>query len=262
MDKHTCRNCDNHFSGAYCNKCGQKLAHRITMGHIAHDITHAFTHADKGFFHLMLGLFKNPGKVAREYIIEEKRKRYFTPFQYVLIIGTIATFVVVNSHYMENAMKMMAMTDPANSQQAAIMQQVSYLQSKYYNIFILLQLPFMSLATFWLYRRHRLNYAEHLTLNTFITAQTTFIGMVLMLFLFITGHQNFNVIRFFTVTIGLVSVSYHIVMYMQFFQQLNLKGFFKALLTYVVGLVIFFLSTVILSFLAGLIFMLIKKALH
>jgi hypothetical protein len=86
MDNHTCCNCNNEFTGEYCNQCGQKLTHRITMAHLAHDILHAFTHADKGFLYLMVQLFKNPGKVAREYIVEGKRKRYFMPFQYILII--------------------------------------------------------------------------------------------------------------------------------------------------------------------------------
>ncbi|MCP9752058.1 DUF3667 domain-containing protein [Ferruginibacter sp. HRS2-29] len=261
MDKHTCRNCDNHFSGDYCNRCGQKMAHRITMGHLFHDITHAFTHADKGFFHLMLGLFKAPGNVAREYIIEEKRKRYFMPFQYLLIIGTIATFVVVNSHFMENAMKIMAMTDPANTKQTAMMQQISYLQSKYYNIMILLQLPFMSLATFWVYRKYKLNYAEHLTLHTFITAQTTLISMILMLFLFITG-TDFNVIRFFSITISVISISYHIGVYMQFFQQRSVGGFFRGLSSYIIGILLFFISTVIVTIIIGFIYAMIKKAGH
>ena len=32
-----------------------------------------------------------------------------------------------------------------------------------------------------MYRKFKLNYAEHLTLQTFITAQTTILGMLVML---------------------------------------------------------------------------------
>lgn len=201
MNNHTCQNCDHQFTGEYCNKCGQKIVHRITLGHIAHDLVHAFTHADKGFFYMMKELFKNPGKVAREYILEGKRKRYFTPFQYILLIGAVATIVVVNSHYMENAVRAMNMSgDAVSTKQAILMQKLTYLQGKYYNILILIQLPFLSLSTFWLYRKYKYNYAEHLTLHTFITAQTTLIGMVLMIGLFFTGHSNMNMIRMFTMT--------------------------------------------------------------
>ncbi|HRD56577.1 MAG TPA: hypothetical protein PK504_00945 [Ferruginibacter sp.] len=72
MKNHICQNCNNEFNGEFCNQCGQKIVHRITMPHLWHDLIHAFTHADKGFFHLLIALFKKPGAVAREYILEGK----------------------------------------------------------------------------------------------------------------------------------------------------------------------------------------------
>lgn len=255
MPTHICPNCDNQFTGQFCNNCGQKLSHRITMGHIGHDLVHAFTHTDKGFFHLMIQLFKKPGKVAREYIVEEKRKRYGTPFQYIIIIGTIATFVVINSHFMENMMRAMgAGTQDAASRQAVALQKITDLQSRYYNFLILLQLPFMSISTFWLYKKYKFNYAEHLTLHTFITAQTTLISMILMLFMFIMDKSNVNIMRSFTVFVGLASFVYHIIMYMQFFLEKTFKGFLKALAAYLLGLVIFFVVVMVLSITGGIIY--------
>jgi hypothetical protein len=260
MNNHICQNCDHQFKGAYCNHCGQKTTHRITMGHIAHDLAHAFTHADKGFFYMMLQLFKNPGKVAREYILEGKRKRYFTPFQYILLIGAAATIVVVNSHYMENAMRAMNMAgDTVSTRQAAMMKQISYLQGKYYNILILIQLPFLSLSTFWLYRKYRYNYAEHLTLHTFITAQTALVGMVLMIGLFFIGHSDMSMIRLFTTLMGIIGATYHIVMYMQFFRQKTFAGFLKALLAYILGVVIFFIAMMIVGTIVGLVMLMKSK---
>ena len=246
MNNHTCQNCNHPFIGEYCNQCGQKVIHRITIGHIAHDLVHAFTHADKGFFYMMLQLFKNPGKVAREYILEGKRKRYFTPFQYVLLIGALAAIVMVNSHYMENAMRSLTSAD-VSTKQAAIMQQITYLQGKYYNFFILIQLPFLSLSTFWLYKKYKYNYAEHLTLHTFITAQTTLIGMVLMIGFFFIGHSSMSMVRTFTVLTGTIAAVYHIIMYMQFFRQKTFAGFLKALLAYILGIVIFFIAMILVG---------------
>ena len=255
MSTHICPNCDNQFTGQFCNNCGQKLSHRITMGHIGHDLAHAFTHTDKGFFHLMIQLFKNPGKVAREYIVEQKRKRYGTPFQYIIIIGTIATFIVVNSHFMENTMRAMGADKMGSSgNQAAIMQKITELQGKYYNFMILMQLPFLSLATFWLYKKFKFNFAEHLTLHTFITAQTTLISMILMLFMFILDKSNINIMRSFTVLVALTSMAYHIIMYMQFFRQKTFMGFLKGLAAYILGLVIFFVFTMIISVIIGIVY--------
>lgn len=260
MTSHLCPNCNNEFTGKYCNNCGQKLAHRITMGHLSHDLVHAFTHTDKGFFHLMIGLFKKPGQVAREYIIEEKRKRYGSPFQYLLIIGAIATIVVVNTNFMQASMHAMGLdSTQQNNRQVEIMEKVSAFQSKYFNLMILLQLPFLSLSTFILYKKSKLNYAEHLTLHTFILAQTTLISMILMLFLFILDKSNINILMSFNILLTVASLFYHTTVYMQFFKQLNFKGALRAIWAYIFGLIIFFVSVLILSMIIGVIWGLLIK---
>ena len=86
MSTHICPNCSNEFTGQFCNRCGQRQAHKITMAYIWHDLMHAFTHTDKGFFYMMGQLFVRPGKVAYEYIVQAKRKSYFPPFQYLFIL--------------------------------------------------------------------------------------------------------------------------------------------------------------------------------
>lgn len=261
MPDHICPNCNNHFSGNYCNHCGQKLAHRITLGHIGHELAHAFTHTDKGFFHLMIELFRKPGQVAREYIIENKRKRYGTPFQYILIIGAVATFVVVNTHFMESTMEAVGMTPGANNDsKKQIMQKVNEFQSKYYNFMILLQLPFLSLAGLWVYKKYKLNYAEQLTLHTFITAQTTLISMILMLLLFVLDRSNVNIMRSFALLVSLASIVYHIGVYMQFFREKSFLGFLKATGAYLLGILIFFISVTVISLLVGYVYVALTKS--
>jgi hypothetical protein len=61
----------------YCPQCGQKTdIHRLTFTHILHEFFHAFTHADKGIFHLLNGLVAKPGTVERE-MVEGKWKKVF-----------------------------------------------------------------------------------------------------------------------------------------------------------------------------------------
>ena len=237
---HQCPNCDNNFEGQYCNKCGQQVAHRITMRHIGHDLAHAFTHTDKGFFHLMLALYRNPGKVAREYILEQKRKRYVTPFQYLLIIGAVATFIVVNSHFMINTMRAMgAGGAEISARQAAVMQTMADLQGRYYNFLVMLQLPFLSASTLLVYRKHRLNYAEHLTLHSFISAQTTLTSVILITAIYFFGQGHPVLVRSFISIMIIFSLVYHLVMYTGFFRDRRFKGFAKAFLAYFLGLTIF-----------------------
>ena len=247
MNKHTCRNCDNHFTGHYCNNCGQKEAHRITMGHILHELVHAFTHADKGFFHLLLQLFVKPGIVAREYIVEGKRKRYFMPFQYILLIGAVAAFIAVNSHYIETTMKAIGGDTIYSGKQARFMQTISHYQSKYYNFLILLQLPFYSLATYLVYRKYKMNYAEHLTLQTFITAQTTILAMLVMLLIFLLGKPGI----YLASIMSFVSTVFQIYAFRQFFGEKSLVGILKALLANILGMIFFVLFMGILIVIYG-----------
>jgi Protein of unknown function (DUF3667) len=235
MNQHTCTNCGNTFTDEFCNKCGQKITHRITLKHIFHDIAHAFTHADKGFLNLFLQLFVRPGIVAREYIAEGKRKKYFSPFQYILILGSIAAFVAVNSHFMQNAMQVVGTSGASSKRQLELMQNISNYQNKYYNFMILLQLPFFALSSFWLYRKYKFNYAEHLTLQTFITAQITLVAMLSMLIVAISGKPGIYIALVMT----MLSILFQVFSFMQFFKERSFKGVVKALAAYILGLILF-----------------------
>ena len=61
----------------------------------AHEVVHFFTHADKGIFYLVKMLATNPGKVAREYI-RGKRKKYFSPLNFFLVVVGLFVFVQVS----------------------------------------------------------------------------------------------------------------------------------------------------------------------
>ena len=216
------------------------------MAHIGHDMLHAFTHADKGFFYMMLQLFKRPGTVAREYIIEGKRKKYFLPFQYILIIGTIAAFVAVNSHFIEQTTQALGGNGQYSARQVAFMQKINAWQSRYYNIMILLQLPFYALAGKLVFKRHGLNYAEHLTLQTLLTAQVTLMSMIVMLSVMITGRSGGSLLVF----MALITAAFQIFAYMQFFREFSFKGFLKASLVNILGILFYtvFISIVMLIY--------------
>ena len=242
MTTHICNNCSNHFSEDYCNKCGQKEAHKITMAHIGHEVLHSFTHADRGFLHLLLQLFIRPGVVAREYIVEGKRKRYFLPFQYILIIGTVAAFVAINSHYFETAISVF--NDAESENKARLIHKTTLFVSKYYNFVILFQLPFFSLGTYIIFRKYHFNYAEHLTLQTFITAQTTIIVMIVMLTIFLTKSPGVSALPI----MSLFSFAFHIFANTQFFREQNFKGILKALLSNILGIIFFAIFMLLVLF--------------
>ena len=236
MKNNICANCNNHFSGEFCNKCGQKIPHKITMSHIGHELVHTFTHADKGFFYLLIQLFLKPGIVGREYILEGKRKKYFMPFQYIFIIGSIGTFVAVNSHFFSNTLSIIdKINGPTSSNQLKFITNFGGLISKYYNLLILFQLPFFAYASYLLFRKYKLNYAEHLTFQTFISAQTTIISMVIMLMILLLKQSSI----FLVPLVSAISFSYQIYATKQFFKINNFTGSLRATAASILGAVFF-----------------------
>ena len=95
-----CSNCSAVISenAKWCSACGQSAhIHRFNFHHILHEFFHALTHADKGFLYLLKELAIRPGKVLLEYIIEGKRKKYFNPFTFLMII--LAISLIANSFF-------------------------------------------------------------------------------------------------------------------------------------------------------------------
>jgi Protein of unknown function (DUF3667) len=241
-----CKNCGTLFDDMYCNHCGQKKHHRFTLGHVWHEALHAVTHADKGFPYLMVQLFIRPGVVAREYIIDGRRKKYFNPLTYALILGSIAAFIAVNSHYMEHTMRSVSTSGAALSA-SKMKKLVTVMQyaNKYYNVFHLLQVPFFALGTWLLYRSRKLFYAEHLMLHCFQAAQTTVVAIAFMVLLNLTAaYLNIS-----SVFVSIFYLAYFIWMVAQFFKEQTVAGYLKAALAYLLGFVFYLLFAVLVGLL-------------
>lgn len=89
----SCKNCGHHFTGKFCNHCGQRAdTERLTAKEILHDLLHAVTHMDKGYFYSVRQLILRPGHAVREYL-EGKRVDHSNPFLMLLIIGTLGSFL-------------------------------------------------------------------------------------------------------------------------------------------------------------------------
>ena len=147
-----CRNCEAPLADAqrFCGACGQRTgADRLTMRHIGHEIVHALTHADHSLFALIRNLVYRPGYVAREYV-EGRRKKYFSPFTFLVIAVGLASFMIVIS-----GVQFFAPTTDSGAG--------GFLQ-RHVNLVFLLQMPLIAGWSALLFWPSRLNYAEHLVL--------------------------------------------------------------------------------------------------
>lgn len=169
----TCKNCGHQFDLDYCNQCGQKAStKRIEMKWLLHELPHAIWHVEKGFLYNVVELFKRPGYAIVDYI-EGKRKNFFHPISYMLIMLAAMYFV---THYLE-----IHWYDPV--QDASMSESVAAYWKEYdrsqqlwthhYFEYMAIYLPVAGLISWgllrWMGRRY--NYAESLIAIIFILVQ-------------------------------------------------------------------------------------------
>lgn len=209
---HVCKNCSSTFSGNFCNHCGQKPAHRITMGHVSHDLLHVFLHADKGVFHFTKRLIVEPGVLARSYV--DGKRKIFNPFQYLIFSVAIMIFLMTQSHFYEHM-------DSYNTDSASklppyfqkAMADFNFFVKKYANAITLATLPVYALFSWLFFKKRGFNYAEHITLFVFAySLSNTITALVFLLFML------FSVSLFGTVAVSMViTVIALCLVYKQFF---------------------------------------------
>jgi hypothetical protein len=84
---HTCKNCNNSFTGKYCNQCGEKVYSEKdkSVFHFFEEGLHFITHFEGTFFHTLKKLFTQPGQLSVDYC-NGKRKTYFKPLSLFLLL--------------------------------------------------------------------------------------------------------------------------------------------------------------------------------
>ncbi|MGB4935395.1 MAG: DUF3667 domain-containing protein [Ferruginibacter sp.] len=232
MEQHTCVNCGNTYHDLFCNHCGQKQQHRYSVKHILHELLHVFTHADKGIFSFAWQLLTRPGHIAQD-LVAGKRKKYFNLFQYLIIIVGLATLVVTKTNLMEHTVESVnEMSGMKISGKIAQMQKdlVDILQ-KYFNILQLLLIPVYTLFSWLYFKKRGYNYAEHIVLNSTISAQLNTLTIANILLFAVLNPNKFSF------WYGLISVIIllfcFIVAYRQFFKLSLVKAVLYTLAIYI-----------------------------
>lgn len=233
-----CKNCDTAYSERYnyCPNCSQKSRlHRLTFHDIVHEAIHYFTHADKGLLQLVRDLFTKRGRVAYEYV-NGRRKKYFPPLNFFLIIAAIFVFVSMQGTPQEKAdlrkthPEIFQIKDPVERAQTIAAYErsdkVMRFTSKYSNLMAMCSLPLTALV-FWLfYKKTRYNYIEHLVAGIYMTGICILVyAVVIMPLSFVFGFKGQPAIGMFF----LLQLIYFAVFYNGFLQKTTKLQFAKAL---------------------------------
>ena len=90
MQEQVCKNCGTHFTGKFCNNCGEKVYREQDkkVAHLFEEALHFITHFEGSFFTSLKTIFKSPGKLSLDFC-NGIRKKYFKPLSFFLMLVII-----------------------------------------------------------------------------------------------------------------------------------------------------------------------------
>lgn len=154
-----CPNCQSVLQDRFCPHCGQKKIGRLTLREVWDELLQATIEADRSLFQIIWQTFVRPGYLAREYL-EGKRKRFFSPFQFMLLLTGVSIFLVSQLGLDEKMIRGIAEIQGGNREVKQLNQSFMEAVFQYQALFLISIIPFFALAFRWIYKKEKLNFAE------------------------------------------------------------------------------------------------------
>ena len=230
----TCKNCDQNYSGHFCNNCGQPAdTHKLNLHFILHDIQHAFFHFDKGVLFTAKELFTRPGNSIREFI-EGKRVKHFKPISLVIILATL--YGVLRHLFHFSVLDKKAVSEIQGVEYESLNEWISH----HYYWIILLSIPMFSLASYLVFRKQGYNFIEHFVLNAYMASQRLILRIAIFPITKYYTESSYN--KLFVDILMLMDIVLIFWTYITFFNNLSkIKAFIYSIFSYLLFLVIFFI---------------------
>lgn len=166
-----CATCGAARSGPFCGQCGQQAREgRLSVRAMVWQAAMSVVDLDRGFLHTAVGLFRDPGRVVRDYVAG-RTVSYTNPVRYFVMLLAALVLVFVRLDYATISLGSHLDLPDASRVNAWI--------SAHMNLFMAATVPFSALGSLWVFRRAGLNYAEHLVFNLYVYAQQSVCFVVL-----------------------------------------------------------------------------------
>jgi hypothetical protein len=163
---HHCGNCSEYFEGKFCNVCGQKMAKRITMARLMHELPHQIFHWDNQIFTTLKYLLTWPGTMVNDYILG-KRKKYFPPITFLVFVLGFSYFMF--SSIMRKGGAIHAPNAPTE-QVLDISSAIISMIKSYWKFFVVGLIPIFALVSKLFFRKAKYNFAEHVFIQIFFVS--------------------------------------------------------------------------------------------
>ncbi|MDR7130114.1 membrane-associated HD superfamily phosphohydrolase [Algoriphagus sp. 4150] len=233
-----CKKCELEITGNYCVSCGNaKELRRIDGRYIAKEVT-SVLNFDKGILYTVKELLIRPGAGVRRYIAED-RSRLVKPVIFIIVSSLIYSVLRGFFHFEDGYFKY----DEFNFTTTTVI--FKWLQNNYgYGNLIM-----GVFIAFWiklLFKKYGYNFYEILILLCFVMG----IGMIILAaFGTIQGLTSLKVLDYG----GVLFIVYSCWAIGQFFDKKRVANYFKALFSYILGLITFTIAVLLLGYLIDLI---------
>ena len=247
-----CKSCGEPLHGTYCSNCGQKLiAERLTVKGVLTTALSNIFNVDRGLWHTIKMLFTRPGKVVQDYVNGNTRP-YYNPFRYAFLMIAMAAFVSIFSGvFVEQVeqnitfFKSLGMYQTPEEEEKG--RRAMNLMTNFLNVIPFLLLPFMSLATIWIFKKQKWYFALHVVLNTYVIGHTSLISLLTISVVYLNPALQS---AYF-----LIGILTYVIVYGMTFKRLFKKnlveGMVLGLLCYLSAFVLFLVTIGISAFVIG-----------
>ena len=202
-----CANCGAPLAGRFCAKCGQDGHAQLTVRHFFEEVVEGLLHFDSTFWRTLQPLLFRPGLMTEQYLAG-RRKYYAPPFRTYLVISVI--YFLVSSLFASHlVVKTLNGAEFGPQSCALLAQHLQWLSGIFPDIqgacirahsddgrvlehaimglfprVMFVVLPLVALVQYWIQRRRRPLYVEHLV---FVLHFQSFYYLVGALFLLLAG---------------------------------------------------------------------------
>ncbi|TRX38678.1 DUF3667 domain-containing protein [Flavobacterium sp. ZT3R18] len=233
-----CSNCNDALTGKYCSNCGQPAKVKRIDGHyIVHEIEHIL-HFERGILFTIKELLIRPGQNISHFIAEN-RSRLVKPVIFIIVTSLIFTLISHFFHIEDGYIHI------DGAKKTAIGSVFNWIQNHYGYANIIMGM----FIAFWLkifFRKYDYNFFELVILLCFVMGM----GMLMYaVFTLLVGLTKLNLMPI----AGFVGFAYCTWAIGQFFDKTKPISYVKAFASYVLGMLTFSFSAVILGTLIDLI---------
>lgn len=225
--------------GTYCAHCGQPVVEApFRMKPLLREFFESMFDLEHGLLKTAKDLTVRPGYMLNRYLSGATRD-YTAPFRYLIIWVTISVIILLSFDILEMTEQEFSswsfFPETEDPEAKALQEKVNDFIGKYFNVFLILVVPLMTLVSYVLFYRRKQTFAEHLVINTYLYAHLTLLtSLVYMLAVFIP-HELGTVLSITT----LAGVVYYAFGYRPIFGISWLHSLIKAILINVFGFALF-----------------------